>query len=136
MPSWRSTPATEWIFVTSSASSKLRSGKIVGTARASMVFPEPGGPMSSPLCPPAASTTGISKSSSRGRTSFSVWGALPRPGPMRAASQERAFSRISPYRSGRGKAFGCLVGQVVRRRRGQAAPAVVRQVLLEQLAEQ
>ena len=53
--------------------------------------------------PSASSTTGISKSSSSARTSFSVLGALPRPGPMRAASQERAFSRISPYRSGRGK---------------------------------
>ena len=39
---------------------------------------------------------------------------------------------VADYRSGKEKAFGFLVRQL----RGQAAPAVVRQVLLEQLAEQ
>ena len=43
---------------------------------------------------------------------------------------------VADYRSGKEKAFGFLVGQVMRQLRGQAAPAVVRQVLLEQLAEQ
>src|SRR6266571_4919579 len=46
-------PATEWIFVVSSASSRLILGKIVGRRRASIVFPEPGGPTMSMLCPPA-----------------------------------------------------------------------------------
>ena len=43
---------------------------------------------------------------------------------------------VADYRSGKEKAFGFLVGQVMRQLRGQAAPAVVRRVLLEQLAEQ
>ena len=43
---------------------------------------------------------------------------------------------VADYRSGKEKAFGFLVGQVMRQLKGQAAPAVVRQVLLEQLAEQ
>ena len=43
---------------------------------------------------------------------------------------------VADYRSGKEKAFGFLVGQAMRQLRGQAAPAVVRQVLLEQLAEQ
>ena len=43
---------------------------------------------------------------------------------------------VADYRSGKEKAFGFLVGQGMRQLRGQAAPAVVRQVLLEQLAEQ
>ena len=43
---------------------------------------------------------------------------------------------MADYCSGKEKAFGFLVGQVMRQLKGQAAPAVVRQVLLEQLAEQ
>ena len=43
---------------------------------------------------------------------------------------------VADYRSGKEKAFGFLVGQVMRQLKGQAAPAVVRRVLLEQLAEQ
>ena len=43
---------------------------------------------------------------------------------------------VADYCSGKEKAFGFLVGQVMRQLKGQAAPAVVRQVLLEQLAEQ
>ena len=48
------TPATEWILVTSSASSGVRGGRIPGSRRASIVFPVPGGPASSRLCAPAA----------------------------------------------------------------------------------
>src|SRR5437016_4128721 len=40
-----STPATEWILVVSSASSRPILGRIVGRRRASIVFPEPGGPI-------------------------------------------------------------------------------------------
>ena len=43
---------------------------------------------------------------------------------------------VADYRSGKEKAFGFLVGQVMRQLKGQAAPPVVRRVLLEQLAEQ
>ena len=39
-----SRPATEWMRVTSSASSRVRGGRIPGRRRASMVFPVPGGP--------------------------------------------------------------------------------------------
>lgn len=46
-------PATECILVTSSASSKVMSGMMVGRQRASMVLPVPGGPMSRMLCEPA-----------------------------------------------------------------------------------
>ena len=36
-----------WIFIVSSASSKVSGGRIVGSRFASMDFPAPGGPMSS-----------------------------------------------------------------------------------------
>ncbi len=47
-------PATECILVTSSASSNVMSGRMEGMQRASMVLPEPGGPIIRRLCPPAA----------------------------------------------------------------------------------
>ena len=49
-----SVPATEWILVLSMASSKVRSGRMDGSRCASILFPEPGGPMSSALWNPAA----------------------------------------------------------------------------------
>jgi hypothetical protein len=42
--------------VASSASSTLIGGRIEGRRRAIIVLPEPGGPSSSTLCPPAAAT--------------------------------------------------------------------------------
>ena len=45
-PSCFSVPAIEWIFVVSIISSKLISGRIDGTRFASILLPEPGGPMS------------------------------------------------------------------------------------------
>src|SRR5712691_10499748 len=51
------TPATEWILVVSSASSRLILGRIVGSRRANIVFPDPGGPTIRMLCPPAAATS-------------------------------------------------------------------------------
>jgi len=47
------TPATLWIFVVSSASSKVSGGRMVGMRLASMVLPEPGGPIINMLWPPA-----------------------------------------------------------------------------------
>jgi len=47
-------PATEWIFVVSSDSYKLKGGKIDGSLLARIVFPAPGGPIKITLCPPAA----------------------------------------------------------------------------------
>ena len=52
-----STPATLWILVVSSASSRVIDGRMVGRRRASMVLPAPGGPMSSRLWAPAAATS-------------------------------------------------------------------------------
>lgn len=52
-----SRPMTEWICVTSSASSRVISGRMDGKRRASMLLPEPGGPTSSTLCAPAAATS-------------------------------------------------------------------------------
>ena len=40
---------------------------------------------------------------------------------------------VADYRAGKAKAFGFLVGQVMRQLKGQASPAVVNQVLLEKL---
>ena len=50
-------PAILCIFVISNASSKLKSGKIVGSLLASIVFPEPGLPIKRQLCAPAAATS-------------------------------------------------------------------------------
>ena len=44
----------EYILVTSTASSNVRSGSMVGSLLASILLPVPGGPMISMLCPPAA----------------------------------------------------------------------------------
>jgi len=52
-----SIPATLYIFVTSRDSSIVIPGRIVGVARASSVFPAPGGPTITTLCPPAAATS-------------------------------------------------------------------------------
>src|ERR1051325_9589845 len=52
-----STPATEWILVVSSASSRLILGRMVGMRRASMVLPLPRGPVLRVLLP-AARTPG------------------------------------------------------------------------------
>ena len=46
-------PATLCIFVVSKASSKLKSGNIVGILLAIIVFPDPGVPIRRQLCPPA-----------------------------------------------------------------------------------
>ena len=48
-----STPATLWILVVSSASSNVSGGNTPETRLASMVLPEPGGPIIRMLCPPA-----------------------------------------------------------------------------------
>ena len=47
-------PATEWMAVTSSASSNVSGGRTPPSRLAIIVFPAPGGPMSSALWPPAA----------------------------------------------------------------------------------
>ena len=42
---------------------------------------------------------------------------------------------VADYRSGKEKAFGFLVGQVMRELRGQAAPQVVNQIIRERLEQ-
>ena len=45
-------PMTEWICVASSASRRVMGGRMDGSRRASMLLPEPGGPIMAALCPP------------------------------------------------------------------------------------
>src|SRR5213594_3627917 len=100
-----STPATEWIFVVSSASSRLIFGRMVGSRRASIVFPDPGGPIIRMLCPPAAatssarlacacpftsakSTSSFARSANSAARSTCASGSVPRPS-RKSASSER-----------------------------------------------
>ena len=64
-----STPATEWIRITSSASRGSSGGRIDGSRRPSIVLPVPGGPASSRLCPPAAASSSARRARSWPRTS-------------------------------------------------------------------
>jgi hypothetical protein len=50
------TPATLWIWVVDSASSKVKGGRMPGNRFASMVLPDPGGPIIRTLWDPAAAT--------------------------------------------------------------------------------
>ena len=56
-----------------------------------------------------------------------------------AAAVEKVFSAnpksIEDYRAGKEKAFGFLVGQVMRELRGQASPQVVNQIIRERLEQ-
>ena len=64
-----SVPATEWIRVTSSASSRVSGGRIPGRRRPSIVLPVPGGPARSTLCSPAAASSSARRPRSWPRTS-------------------------------------------------------------------
>src|SRR5437667_384062 len=87
------TPATEWILVVSSASSRLILGRTVGSRRASIVFPDPGGPIIRRLCPPAAAT-------SSARFAW-AW-----PFTSAKSTSSRARSANSPARSRGGQVDG------------------------------
>ena len=63
-------PAILWIFVHSSASSKMRDGSMVPIHRASIVLPEPGGPSISKLWEPA---TAISRARLPCSYPFTFW---------------------------------------------------------------
>ena len=65
----RSVPATEWMRVTSSASSRVSGGRMPGSRRASIVLPVPGGPASRTLCSPAAASSSARRPRSWPRTS-------------------------------------------------------------------
>ena len=79
----RAGPATLWIAVTSIASSSVSGGRIDGRRRASMVFPEPGGPSSSTLWPPAAATSSARLACAWPRTSARSPAATARVGEQR-----------------------------------------------------
>ena len=64
-----SNPETEWMRVTSSASSRASVGRMPGSRRASIVFPVPGGPMSRRLCEPAAAISSARRARSWPRRS-------------------------------------------------------------------
>ncbi len=75
-----SRPATEWMRVTSRASSSVSGGRIPGRRRASIVFPMPGGPARIRLCAPAAAISSARRARSCPRTSArSGGGAAPQP---------------------------------------------------------
>ena len=94
-PPGASTPATEWMRVTSSAASSSSSGRIPGSRRASIVLPVPGGPASSRLCAPAAAISSARRARSWPRTSARSGTGDSRD--RRAAAAARA-ARRSPRR--------------------------------------
>ena len=62
-------PATEWSWLASSASSRVGAGRIEGRRRASIVLPAPGEPTISRLWPPAAATSSARRACCWPRTS-------------------------------------------------------------------
>ena len=76
-----SAPAREWIAVSSSDSSRVRSGRIPGIRSAMLVLPAPLGPDRSTWCPPAAATSTANRASAiptRSRRSVSSRRPSPR----------------------------------------------------------
>ena len=80
-----SRPATEWMRVTSSASAGGNRGRMPGNRRASIVFPVPGGPPSSRLCPPAAASSSARRARAWPRTSARSRPGVDEPFPFEAA---------------------------------------------------
>ena len=100
-------PATEWMRVTSSASSLVSGGRMPGSRRPSIVLPVPGGPASSTLCSPAAA-------SSKRPTATLLTAHL------REVGQERLLQLVAAGRSGERNVLlapevGDRLGQVVHR---------------------
>ena len=87
-----STPATEWIFVVSSASSNVSGARMEGRRLASMVLPEPGGPIMRMLWEPAAAT-------SSARLAV-CWPRTSRKSVAKCSSSPRSFS-VSTRKGGR-----------------------------------
>ncbi len=97
-PRSRSSPATLWTTVASSASSKPSAGRMPGSRRASMVFPLPGGPKRSRLWPPAAAISRARLAASCPATSArsSAAGGSRRRGGGRRARRQRPAARATP----------------------------------------
>ena len=89
-----STPATEWIRITSSASRGSSGGRIEGSRRPSIVFPVPGGPASSRLWPPAAASSSARRARSCPRTSARSGGS----GSPTSSGGSAGGGRSSPRR--------------------------------------
>ena len=98
-----STPATEWIAVTSSDSSRASAGSSPGSRSASIVLPAPGGPCRSTWCPPAAATSRANRASAWPATSARS-GERPRRRPSRRARTPgcRRSPRAAPRPARRG----------------------------------
>ena len=79
-PSAGSTPATERMAASASASSEESSGSSPAIRCASIVLPVPGGPTSSRWCPPAAATSSARRASSWPTTSARSWQRCGRQG--------------------------------------------------------
>ena len=139
-------PATEWIRVTSSASSSVSGGRRPGSRRASIVLPVPGGPARRRLWRPAAAISSARRARAWPRTSpgpegrHSRWTATARGLGAKAALKEGAGFRQVPQRDGLDAGEGRLRGRLVRRtgagrarpdglprrRRARPAPGVAR----------
>ena len=89
-----STPATEWMAVTSSAWSSCRAGRRVGRRSARRVLPVPGGPSIQRLWLPAAQT-----SSARRATGWPATSARSTVGPRRLGPAAGGSGRVLDGRS-------------------------------------
>ncbi len=76
--------ATDRTIVASSASASASGGRRPGIVRASIVFPDPGGPTSRRPCPPASATSSARRASTWPRTSARSGQSGSGPGVVRA----------------------------------------------------
>ena len=93
-----SSPATLCTLVVSSASSSDIAGRMPGRRRASMVLPDPGGPMSRMLCAPAAATSSARFAPACPRTSAKSASSRMAAARYRAGSTAAGASGASPAR--------------------------------------
>ena len=94
-----SSPATEWMRVTSIASSSASGGRMPGSRRASIVLPPPGGPSMSIEWPPAAATSSARRAAPCPRTSARSGPRAPSPLARRAwASSRTGDGSVRPSR--------------------------------------
>ena len=90
-------PATEWMVLTSNASSAESGGRRSGSRLASIVFPAPGGPIRSRLWHPAAAISRARRATACPRTS-----ARSPPVPGRGRSESAPFFHTAPPERDRG----------------------------------
>ena len=99
----RAGPATDWMRVTSIASSGVSGGRIDGRRRASIVLPVPGGPCRNRLWPPAAATSSAGDervvAADVGEVGHRLGLGLGRRRPARPAARRVAAQHRRPPRS-------------------------------------